>query len=242
MKKLGLFAVFLLMVLIAAMMLPLADWARAAIEWSRGNPGLAWLAFILAYLIAGVIMTPTWILTIAAGYIFGWWLGIGVVFVGAVVGATAAFLIARGLARELVKEKVATMPSFAALDRAIEGQGFSIVLLTRLSLFLPYNLLNYAFGVTAVSFRDYAMATALGMVPMVMLYVFVGTTVRDVRALISGNLDTGPAGQALTVLSLVALVVLVTMITRAATRVLRRELDETGAGENARPARRPAEY
>ncbi len=226
MKKLGLFALFLLAILIAASLLPLLEWARAAIDWSRTNPGTSWLAFIAAYLVAGIIMTPTWILTVAAGYIFGWWLGVGIVFVGAMLGSIAAFLVGRGLAREIVQAKVASVPRFAALDRAIEGQGFNIVLLARLSLVLPYNLLNYVFGVTAVSFRNYAIATAIGMTPMVLLYVFLGTTVRDVRALLSGDLDTGTAGQVLTVVSLIALIVLVTMITRAASRVLRTHLDE----------------
>ena len=225
MKKLGLFALFLLAILIAASMLPLVDWARSAIVWSRDNPGASWLVFIAAYLVAGIIMTPTWILTVAAGYIFGWWLGIGIVFVGAMLGAMAAFLVGRGLARELVQAKVAAVPKFSALDRAIEGQGFNIVLLARLSLLLPYNLLNYAFGVTAVSFRDYAVASAIGMTPMVLLYVFLGTTVSNVRALLSGDLDTGSAGHVLTVVSLIALVVLVTMITRAASRVLRGHMD-----------------
>lgn len=226
MKKLGLFALFLLAILLAASMLPLVEWARAAIDWSRNNPGISWLAFIAAYLVAGIIMTPTWILTVAAGYIFGWWVGVGIVFVGAMLGAIAAFLVGRGLARDLVQAKVASVAKFSALDRAIEGQGFNIVLLARLSLVLPYNLLNYLFGVTAVSFRDYAIATAIGMTPMVLLYVFLGTTVQDVRALLSGDLDTGTAGQVLTVVSLVALVVLVAMITRAASRVLRGYLDE----------------
>lgn len=226
MKKLSLFALFLLAILVAASTLPLADWGRAAIDWSRDNPGASWMAFILAYLIAGVIMTPTWILTVAAGYIFGWWLGVGIVFAGAMLGSTAAFLIGRGLAREIVRDKVAATPRFSALDRAIEGQGFNIVLLTRLSMFLPYNLLNYAFGVTAVTLRDYVVATAIGMTPMVLLYVFLGTTVRDVRALLNGNLDTGPVGQVLAVISLVMLVALVTVVTRTASRVLRRELGD----------------
>ncbi len=226
MKKLSLFVLFLLVVLVAASTLPLADWGRAAIDWSRDNPGASWLAFILAYLIAGIIMTPTWILTVAAGYIFGWWLGVGIVFVGAMLGSMAAFLIGRGLAREFVLDKVAATPRFSALDSAIEGQGFNIVLLTRLSMILPYNLLNYAFSVTAVTFRDYTVATAIGMTPMVLLYVFLGTTVRDVGALLNGNLDTGPAGQVLAVISLVVLVLLVIILTRTASRALRRELGD----------------
>jgi uncharacterized membrane protein YdjX (TVP38/TMEM64 family) len=230
------FAILLVAILVAVVVLPVETWLAAAIDWARSNQLQAALVFLLAYTVAGVIMTPIWILMVTAGYTFGWWLGAALAAVGNVLGAVAAFVVARSLALEWITRKVRTNARLAAVQEAAHEHGFTIVLLTRLSLVFPYNLFNYVAGASGMPLKPYAVATLVGMIPAVMLYVFVGTTVRSVQALVDGDLETGTAGQILLGVGLVALVTLVVMLTRIATRRLRRELDAAPAAVADRSA------
>ena len=108
-----------------------------------------------------------------------------VVFVGASLGAIAAFLVARYVARRAIERRLAGHPRFAALDRAIEKEGRKIVFLLRLSPVFPFVFLNYALGLTRVRFADYALA-CFGMLPGTLLYVYYGKVVGDVAALAAG--------------------------------------------------------
>ena len=98
--------------------------------------------------------------------------GVATVWVGANLGACAAFLIGRTVARDWVAAKVSGNSKFAAIDEAVRKEGFKIVLLLRLSPVFPFNLLNYALGLTKVSFGNYASASLIGMLPGA-LYVCV---------------------------------------------------------------------
>ena len=122
------------------------------------------LVFIAGYAIAAVAFIPGSILTLAAGAIFGLVSGIVYVFIAATLGSCLAFLVARYFAREAIERKLADTPRFAAIDRAVSAQGRKIVFLLRLSPVFPFNLLNYALGLTNVRFVDYAIA-AFGMLP-----------------------------------------------------------------------------
>ena len=142
------------------------------------------VVFVCAYAAATVAFAPGSILTLAGGAIFGIARGTAIVFVGATTGAALAFLVARYLARSAIESKVADYPRFAAIDSAIGEQGRKIVFLLRLSPVFPFNLLNYALGLTRVRFADYLVAS-LGMIP------------RDaaVRLLRPGNRRRGGAGE-----------------------------------------------
>jgi len=135
---------------------------------------LAPLAFIALYILATIVFLPGSILTLGAGAVFGVVWGSLYVFIGATLGAVAAFLVGRYLAREWVSQQIASLPKFQALDRAVAQGGFKIVLLTRLSPLFPFNLLNYAFGITGVSLADYTLAS-VGMIPGTVLYVYIGS-------------------------------------------------------------------
>jgi uncharacterized membrane protein YdjX (TVP38/TMEM64 family) len=96
------------------------------------------------------------------------------VFIGASLGATAAFLIGRYLARDWVYKQIAGNEKFRKIDEAVGQEGFKIVFLTRLSPVFPFNLLNYALGITGVSFKDYLLGF-LGMIPGTVMYVYLGS-------------------------------------------------------------------
>lgn len=149
-----------------------------ALQWIDGLGVAGVAAFILLYMVATVAFVPGSAITLGAGAIFGLVAGSVYVFVGATLGAIAAFLVGRYLARDWVIRQIAGKAKFAALDQAVALAGFKIVLLTRLSPVFPFNLLNYAFGVTGVSLKDYALAS-VGMIPGTLLYVYIGSLVGD---------------------------------------------------------------
>ena len=183
----------------------------------------AWapLAFVLAYILATVALVPGSILTLAAGALFGLWKGALLAFIAATLGAAAAFLVARHLARDFVHRKLGGDPRVAAIDRAIGDHGRKIVFLLRLSPAFPFNLLNYLLGLTTVRFTDYLIAS-LGMLPGTFLYVYYGKVVGDVARLAGPNPVRGtPAYYALLGVGLAATITVVAVVTRAARRTLR---------------------
>jgi uncharacterized membrane protein YdjX (TVP38/TMEM64 family) len=157
------------------------DWLINVLQWIDGLGAIAPLAFILLYIIATIAFLPGSIVTLGAGVVFGVILGSIYVFIGATIGATLAFLIGRYMARNWVVKKIANNQKFQAIDQAVGKEGFKIVLLTRLSPVFPFNLLNYSYGITGVSFKDYILGS-VGMIPGTIMYVYLGS--------LAGNLAT----------------------------------------------------
>ncbi|NJL38381.1 MAG: TVP38/TMEM64 family protein [Leptolyngbyaceae cyanobacterium SM1_4_3] len=150
------------------------DLLQNALEWVESLGVLGGLAFIALYVVATVAFLPGSVLTLGAGVVFGVVLGAIYVFIGATLGAIAAFLIGRYWARDWISQKIAGNQKFTAIDQAVAAEGLKIVLLTRLSPIFPFNVLNYAFGITGVSLRDYVLG-AIGMIPGTVLYVDIGS-------------------------------------------------------------------
>lgn len=161
---------------------------------SAGAWGPALLAG--AYAVACVLFIPGSILTLAAGFSFGLVRGTLAVSAGSVLGATAAFLVGRTLLRGWVERHVAADPRFQAIDRAVGAEDFKIVLLLRLSPVIPFNLLNYALGLTRVRLGAYVLASWLGMLPGTILYVYLGSTLRSLADVAAGTVE-GSAVQTL---------------------------------------------
>ncbi|NJO78336.1 MAG: TVP38/TMEM64 family protein [Cyanobacteria bacterium RM1_2_2] len=152
------------------------------------------LAFIVLYAVAAVAFIPGSLLTLGAGFVYGVVQGSFYVFIGASLGAVLAFLVGRYLARDWVARKIQQNSKFRAIDEAVGREGFKIVLLTRLSPVFPFNLLNYAFGITGVSLRDYALG-CVGMLPGTVLYVYLGSLAGDLATLGTETPDANPALQ-----------------------------------------------
>lgn len=186
------------------------------------------VVFIVGYAAAAVAFVPGSILTLAAGAIFGLGEGIVYVFIAAVLGSSAAFFVARYVARAAIERRLAGNARFATIDRAIGEQGRKIVLLLRLSPIFPFNLLNYALGLTKVRFSDYFMAS-VGMLPGTLLYVYYGKLAGDVATLAGGAAVEKDAGYyVVLILGLVATIVVTTIVTRIARKALN---EATGEGE-----------
>jgi uncharacterized membrane protein YdjX (TVP38/TMEM64 family) len=184
------------------------------------------VAFVAGYALATVAFVPGSLLTLASGAIFGLAKGTLLTFIGATLGTAMAFLVARYAARSAIERKLEAHPRFAGIDRAVSKDGFKIVFLTRLSPAFPYNLLNYALGLTSVRFRDYLLAS-FGMLPGTFLYVYYGKVIGSLAAL-SGDAPVEPgAGRWVMVgVGLIATVAVTTVITRIARRALKEEVTD----------------
>lgn len=226
-----LLAVLIAGMAMAAATLPVGDWLASGTAWIESHRALAWMAYVAAYAAAAVLVVPGTLLTLAAGFLFGLPVGVMLVSVGSLSGAAAAFLTGRFLARDWVRRRIQALPRFQALDKATRSRGFVIVLLTRLSPLFPFNLLNYAFGLTAVRFGDYVLASWIGMTPAIILYVYVGSAAKSLTAVVNGDLSGGAAGRALLFLGLAATLALTIVITRMATRTLSQHLAGDGRAD-----------
>ncbi len=180
--------------------------------------------FVLLYVAATVLFLPGSILTLGAGFVFGVVKGSIVVSISATLGATAAFLVGRYLARDWVGRKIEGNAKFNAIDEAVAREGWKIVGLTRLSPVFPFNLLNYAFGLTRVSLRDYFFASWIGMMPGTVMYVYLGSLAGDLAAVGAGQRATTPAEWALRVVGLLATVTVTVYVTRVARRALQQRI------------------
>lgn len=189
--------------------------------WVETQGALGPAVFIAGYVAATVAAAPGSILTLAAGAIFGVAAGTLYAFVGATIGATAAFLLARYVARGTVESRVLSDRRFAAVDRAVAAEGRKIVFLLRLVPFFPFNLLNYALGLTRVGLGDYVVAS-VGMLPATLLYVYYGKVIGDVAAVAAGAAPERGTGYYLLLFGGLAAAVAVTLaVTRIARRALR---------------------
>lgn len=176
--------------------------------------------FVLLYIVASLTMAPAFILTFAAGAVWGLWWGSLYVYIGAVLGASAVHFLAGRLVRTRVTQWLDREPRVAAVRRAVAGQGVWIMFLLRLSPLIPFVQLNYALVLSGVRYRDYVLAT-MGMWPTIIMYVYYGKVAGDVAALATGVApQRGPEYYALLVVGLVATVVATTMVARAAKRAM----------------------
>jgi uncharacterized membrane protein YdjX (TVP38/TMEM64 family) len=192
---------------------------RHALDWIEGLGPWGPVLFVLLYIAATVLFIPGSALTLGAGAIFGVAKGSLLVSLASTLAAAAAFLVGRHFARVRVAKKIEGNATFAAVDRAVAEQGWKIVLLTRLSPAFPFSLLNYALGLTQVKFRDYIIASWIGMMPGTIMYVHVGSLA---HAGASGQPRT-PAQWALYGVGLLATIAVTVIITRTARRALAKQ-------------------
>src|SRR5262245_4458939 len=165
-------------------------------------------------------MAPAFVLTFAAGAVWGLWRGSILVYIGAVLGASTVYFLAARLVRTRVITWIDREPRLAIVRRAVAEQGVWLMFLLRLSPLVPFVQLNYVLVLSGVRYRDYLVAT-LGMWPTIVMYVYYGKVVGDVAALAAGVAPPrGTEYYVLLVVGLVATIVASTMITRAAKKAM----------------------
>jgi uncharacterized membrane protein YdjX (TVP38/TMEM64 family) len=211
-----------LVLVVAALFLAneLGGYVPALAQWVEAQGAWGPVVFVLVYALATVFFVPGALMTLAGGAIFGIAKGTLYVFAAAVLGSAAAFLTGRYFARGWIEHRIVDYPRFTAVDRAVAADGLKITFLLRLSPLFPFNFLNYALGLTKVSFRDYMLAS-FGMLPATLLYVYYGRVIGDVAALAGGAApERSAASYAVTALGLVATIAVTAIVTRTARRAL----------------------
>lgn len=221
--KLLLVACLLAIAIAAAKYFNLQEILRTSLIWVNSLGAFKPIAFIAIYNVATVLFIPGIVLTMSGGVLFGVVWGSVYVAIAATLGAIWAFTIGRYLCREMFFRMIQGHPKFEAIDTAVAEDGFKIVLLTRLSPVLPFNLLNYAFGLTQVSLRDYILGS-LGIIPGTVMYVYLGDLIGDLAMLGKPDLSTSPETQAVqwTIrgVGLIATVTMTIYLTRVAQKAL----------------------
>ncbi|HMB82225.1 MAG TPA: TVP38/TMEM64 family protein [Vicinamibacterales bacterium] len=178
------------------------------------------IAFILIYAFAVVALIPASLLTIAGGAVFGLVRGVIFSLIGATLGSTVAFLLGRYVARRLVARRLAAMPRFQAIEKAVSARGRRIVFLLRLSPVIQFNFLNYALGLTTISAWDF-VAASLGTIPGAFVYTYAGMVTGEALALAGkAQVPKNASYYAVLVAGLVATVAATTVVTRTARRAL----------------------
>ena len=157
------------------------------LAWVKGLGLWGPLIFAFLYIPSCVLMFPDILPNAAAGAIWGVGLGSVAVSFGRVLGSIATFLLTRGIADCWMERKTVEDPKFAALAKAVEREGFRIVLLLRLCPLFPVIMLNYSLGLTSVSLRAYAMGTLVGMIPRTLFVAYVGSGTRSLFDLAAGG-------------------------------------------------------
>lgn len=215
-RKLVAFAVIAIALFVAVRFLPIQSLWASLSGWIDSLGYLGPVAFIVTYAIATIAFIPGSVLTLGAAAVFGLGWGLLWVTIGANVGANLAFLIGRYFARDAISKQIENNQRFAAIDRAVGREGWKVVGLTRLSPAFPFNLLNYAFGLTNVPWIEYSLATLVGMMPGTFMFVYIGS----LGKLAADSDQTSTAQLVLTIVGLVATIAVTVLITRRARQVL----------------------
>ncbi len=226
------YAVAGLLVLLALKFIPVQEILQQALGWIGKMGPWGPVLFIGIYVVATVFFIPGSVLTIGAGALFGVALGSVCVSLGATLGATAAFLVGRYLARDAVARKVQSNERFAAIDRAVAGEGWKIVLLTRLSPIFPFTLLNYAFGLTRIPLSQYVLASWAGMIPGTVMYVYLGSLVQ----VGAGHRQRTVGEWVFYAAGLLATLAVTVFITRLARKALAKKIERKGLAPEAEPS------
>ncbi len=152
-------------------------------EWVSGFGMIAPVIYIAFYITATLFFLPGLPVTVLSGVAFGPVLGVVYAWIGSVIGVSLAFLSGRYVARELVESWVSKNSQFRKIDEKVEQEGWRILMITRLVPLFPFNLQNYAYGLTKIKFFTYFLLSAIFMLPGTIAYVQLG------GALVSGEGD-----------------------------------------------------
>ena len=194
-------------------------WLEQVLPALRSPLGIA--AFVPLYALWVTLLLPGVWASMVAGALYGTWGGSFLVFLGACLGAVAAFLLGRTWLRDWARRRLLAFPKLQAIEQGVSREGLKLVLLTRLSPAFPFSLLNFAYGLSEVSLRDYTLGL-IGIIPGTILFCGLGALAGDVARfgeVLSGQAD--PATWALRVVGLLATVGSIWLVGRAAQRSIK---------------------
>jgi len=167
------FVALVLLLCLGWFLLPLRQWIEALQSWLLGRGVWGVVICVVALLVITFFPAPDWPLPSAAGYVYGAW-ACPMVFFSVALASAIAFLGARHLFRDKIRRFLARRQKYRAFDKAVAAERWQIVVSLRLSPMVPFNLQNYALGVTAIPFLEYLLATLIGIIPGIVIYVYFG--------------------------------------------------------------------
>ena len=172
-------------------------------QWIESYGVLAPVIFIVGYILAAVLFVPGLPMTVLGGVVFGPVWGTAYVWIAATVGAALAFLVARYAVRSTVERWVQASPRIATIDGRVAEHGWRIVMLTRLVPVFPFNLQNYAYGITRIGFWPYVITSAICMLPGTAAFTFAGGALSEGRGVRRTLAYLALAGVLLVLISLI---------------------------------------
>jgi uncharacterized membrane protein YdjX (TVP38/TMEM64 family) len=199
-------------------------WLEATLPLLRSPLGA--LLFIPLYALWVTLLLPGVWASMLAGALYGTWWGSALVFVGASLGALLVFLLGRTWLRGWARRRLEAAPKLRAVEQAVSREGLRLVLLTRLSPAFPFSLLNLAYGLSDVSWRDYTLGL-IGILPGTILFCGLGALAGDVArfsTVLSGEAD--PLTWAVRLLGLAATLGVVGLVNRVAREALKTANDD----------------
>ena len=176
--------------------------------------------FIPLYAVWVTLLLPGVWASMLAGALYGVWLGSGLVFIGACLGAELVFMLGRGWLRDWARTRLNRWPRLKAIESAVSQEGLKLIVLTRLSPAFPFSLLNLAYGLSDVSLRDYSIGL-FAILPGTVLFCGLGALAGDVARfsdVLAGDAD--PMTWTLRVIGILATVAVMLLVSRAARKAL----------------------
>jgi uncharacterized membrane protein YdjX (TVP38/TMEM64 family) len=219
-----LFAILLTALVLTAAYLPVEQLMTAIQTWVISHPSSAVFVVTGSIALGILLLLPLSLMFMLAGLLFGLLKGFLVAWVALLLASSAAFFLGQTFARPWIERKIQRNALFSSIDRAVKRKGFLIVMLTRLVMVIPYQLLNYSLGLTRVSFRNAALGTALGSAPSLFLFVYLGTTVSNIAAIMSGEIKLEGQELIIGAVALAIVVGIIALIVRVAGKTLKEEL------------------
>lgn len=211
--KIGLVLLLLLTFVLLLIFLPWPYWLGQFLTWVESIGAWGPVIVAIVYIICTIFAIPGSILTLGAGFIFqSVWKGTITISIGSTVGCICAFLLGRTILRGWVENKIQHYEIFKAVDSAIALKGWLVVLLLRLSPIVPFNVLNYALGLTKVGLLEYSFCSWLGMLPATIAAVYIGTTLSSITQIINGNISPTPLTTSIFIAGLLATIVVVIIL------------------------------
>lgn len=228
-----LFIIVFASVVYALTFLPVAERVTVAVAWAQEHAFAGILLYVAFVVLATVLFLPGSVAMMIGGYLFGFLPGLLIATVAIPLGAQSAFEVGRWFLRDWVRNRVSDNSRMRALEAALNEAAFLIIVLTRLSLIIPFNLLNYFYGATSARASTHFLATAVGMFPAIALYVYLGTIARDLGQILSGDAAPDELGYWLVLVGIIAIVGATWVIHRTATRALQKHLVTEGEPQSS---------
>lgn len=212
--------VFVAAVLGILLLFGIDEQVLSLLSWVEAQGAWAPMLFILIMAAVVVLLLPGVLFTTGAGFVFGVLEGTVYVVLGTTLGAMLAFLIARHLFGERATRFVLGHAKLKLVSEELTPQGWKIVMLTRLVPFFPFKLSNYFFGLTPFSLHGFTGGTLLGIIPLTLHNVYLGSIAADIATLEVRNTDRTPLEWGLYAAGFLAAIGVVLYLNRLARRAL----------------------